>query len=275
MFTSGVTYFKVAADAFAYRGRDSGLQFRVTRPATRAHRIQYSGEKLKFASVLFDLAGTLTVPMPPMDPDEPWRRYVEALAGENAEDQLSRLREAEMEAFRAGRDEQRSFTFGKVLELAGIPWTPEGVAAYRGAWEPYTRVPPETVAVLAALQSAGVPMGLLSNTIWPVEWHREALVRDGVDHFFTATVFSSELAVAKPHPDAFRALLARLGDPPAQECLFVGDRAFEDVSGAAAVGMSTALLPDSSVATQHRVAAPVEPTYRVASLAGLLDIVDH
>ncbi|WP_190021202.1 hypothetical protein [Streptomyces hiroshimensis] len=52
--------------------------------------------------------------------------------------------------------------FGKVLELAGIPWTPEGVAAYRGAWEPYTRVPPETAAVLAALQDAGVTMGLLS-----------------------------------------------------------------------------------------------------------------
>ncbi|WP_101254349.1 HAD family hydrolase [Streptomyces barkulensis] len=230
---------------------------------------------MKFTAVLFDLAGTLTVSLPPMDPDEPWRCYAETVTGESTEEQVKRLREAEMQAFRACRDEQRSFTFERILELAGVPWTPDGVAAYRRTWEPYTRIPQETAAVLSALSLAGLAMGLLSNTVWPAAWHREMLARDGVDHFFACTVFSSELAVAKPHPEAFRALLARLGGPAPQECLFVGDRMFEDIAGATAVGMKTALLPHDSVHQQHLLTASCEPTYRIESIDELLEIVGH
>lgn len=224
-------------------------------------------------AVVFDLAGTLTVPMPPMDPVEPWRRYAAAAAPDDPAALLERLVAGEHSAFLACRDGGLSFTFGRILDEAGVRPMPDAVAAYRGCWEPYTRCVPDAVAVLTALRERGLAIGLLSNTLWPVSWHHEFLARDGVLDLFDAMVFSCELPVAKPHPDAFRAVLDRLGAPAPADCLFVGDRMFEDISGAQRVGMRTVALPDLTVADEHRVLVDVEPTYRINRLAELPDVV--
>jgi putative hydrolase of the HAD superfamily len=55
-----------------------------------------------------------------------------------------------------------------------------------------------------------------------------------------ATVFSSEVGVRKPDPRIFREAMSRLSAEPA-ETLFVGDRLYDDVSGAQAVGMRAIL----------------------------------
>jgi putative hydrolase of the HAD superfamily len=226
-------------------------------------------------AVVFDLAGTLTVPMPPMDPGEPWRRYAAAAAPADPAELLARLIAGERDAFLACRDGGLSFTFGRILDQAGVSPLPAAVAAYRACWEPYTRCVADAAAVLSALRDRGLAIGLLSNTLWPVRWHHEFLARDGLLDLFDAMVFSSELPVAKPHPDAFRAVLDRLGGRAPADCLFVGDRMFEDISGADGVGMQTVALPDLTVADEHRVQVDVEPTYRISRLSEVLDVVDR
>jgi HAD superfamily hydrolase (TIGR01509 family) len=225
-------------------------------------------------AVIFDLAGTLTVPLPPMDPAEPWRRYAAAAAPHDPAGLLARLIAGEHDAFLACRDGGLSFTFERILEQAGVSPFPAAVTAYRDCWEPYTRCVPDAPAVLEAVRHRGLLTGLLSNTLWPVSWHHEYLARDGVLELFDAMVFSCEMAVAKPHPDVFRAVLDRLGGPAPEDCLFVGDRMFEDISGAQGVGMRTVALPDLTVADEHRVLIDVEPTYRIDRLAEVLDVID-
>ena len=226
-------------------------------------------------AVIFDLAGTLTEPLPPMDPAEPWRRYAAAAAPDDPVDLAERLLAGERRAFVACRDGGLSFTFDRILDHAGVRPVAAAVTAYRDCWEPYTRCVADAAAVLTALRDRGLATGLLSNTLWPVSWHHEYLARDGVLDLFDAMVFSSELPVAKPHPDVFRAVLDRLGGPAPADCLFVGDRMFEDISGAQGVGMRTVALPDATVADEHRVLVDVEPTYRISRLAEVLDVVDR
>jgi putative hydrolase of the HAD superfamily len=52
------------------------------------------------------------------------------------------------------------------------------------------------------------------------------------------SVFSSEVGVRKPHPAIFERALEALEVEP-EHALFVGDRLFEDVRGAAELGMTT------------------------------------
>jgi len=226
-------------------------------------------------AVVFDLAGTLTVTLPPMDPAEPWRRYAAAAASHDLAGLLARLIAGEHDAFLACRDGGLSFTFERILDRAGVSPVPAAVTAYRACWEPYTRCIADAPAVLTAVRDRGLAVGLVSNTLWPVSWHHENLARDGVLDLFDAMVFSSELTVAKPHPEVFRAVLDRLGGLAPADCLFVGDRMFEDISGAQGVGMQTVALPDLTVADEHRVLVDVEPTYRISQLAEVLGVVDH
>jgi FMN hydrolase / 5-amino-6-(5-phospho-D-ribitylamino)uracil phosphatase len=226
-------------------------------------------------AVIFDLSGTLTEPLPPMEPAEPWRRYAAAAAPDDPAALAERLLDGEHYAFLACRDAGLSFTFDRILDHAGVSPVPEAVAAYRDCWEPYTRCVADAAAVLTALRGRGLATGLLSNTLWPVSWLHENLARDGLLDLFDAMVFSSELPVAKPHPDIFRAVLNRLGGPAPADCLFVGDRMFEDISGAQGVGMQTIALPDLTVAGEQRVPVDIEPTYRISRLAEVLDVVDR
>lgn len=226
------------------------------------------------AAVVFDLSGTLTTAARPLDPDEPWRRYAEVAAPGAVHALVERLREAEHQAFVACRDEQRSFTFARILELAGADLLPDAVAAYRRCWDPYTQCAPEAPDVLRAIRARGLRIGLLSNTFWPVAWHQELLLRDGLLELFDAIVFSSELTVAKPHPEAFTEVLTRLGGVAPDDSIFVGDRLFEDIGGAQAAGMRTVALPERTVAAQHRIAAEVEPMFRIAQLTEVLAILD-
>jgi putative hydrolase of the HAD superfamily len=195
-------------------------------------------------AVVFDLAGTLTVRLPPLSPREPWRRYTAALTADGTEitELTDRLVVAEYAVFRKCRQGRASYTFDAVLEMARVPYDPAAVTAYRKVWEPYTFAAPGAADLLRALRGAGIRTGLLSNTIWPGTWHRELLVRDGLLALLDAVVFSSEIDVTKPHPRSFRRVLRDLGDPRPGDCVFVGDRMYEDIEGAHGIGMRTVLV---------------------------------
>ena len=87
---------------------------------------------------------------------------------------------------------------------------------------------------------------------------------------FAAVVSSEETRCYKPQPELFREGLLRLGVSP-QEAVYVGDRQFEDVTGANQVGMRTVWV--------NRLAAPLDPSlpapdHQVSSLLELLGLLE-
>jgi putative hydrolase of the HAD superfamily len=56
-------------------------------------------------------------------------------------------------------------------------------------------------------------------------------------------VFSCEVGLRKPDPRIYRLAAERLGVDP-ERCLYVGDGAYGELSGAAAVGMHAVLIRD-------------------------------
>jgi len=106
------------------------------------------------------------------------------------------------------------------------------------AWQPARVLGATTHAMLELLRSRGLKLGLVSNAFDP-GWllHRD-LEQMGIAERIDFAVFSSEVGKRKPHPEIFERALSALG-AAAEESLFVGDRLFEDVRGADALGMTT------------------------------------
>lgn len=106
------------------------------------------------------------------------------------------------------------------------------------AWDPARILAAHTHPLLEALRALGLKLGLVSNAFDP-GWllHRD-LEQMGLAQRLDFSVFSSEVGMRKPHPAIFERALGALGVEP-ERALFVGDRLFEDVRGAAEVGMTT------------------------------------
>jgi putative hydrolase of the HAD superfamily len=106
------------------------------------------------------------------------------------------------------------------------------------AWGPARILGSTTHALLEALRGRGLRLGIVSNAFDPAWLLRRDLEQMGIAERIDASVFSSEVGKRKPHPDIFRRALDAL-EVPAERALFVGDRLYEDVRGAAEVGMTT------------------------------------
>ncbi|WP_199440423.1 HAD family hydrolase [Umezawaea beigongshangensis] len=105
-----------------------------------------------------------------------------------------------------------------------------------------------TLALLAELDEAGVPLALLSNA--PSSFGRVA-ERQAWTRHFQHLVFSGDLGVAKPDERIWRELARRLGAEPA-DCVFLDDRQV-NVDGALAAGMSAWLWRGSAGAREELV----------------------
>jgi putative hydrolase of the HAD superfamily len=152
--------------------------------------------------------------------------------------------ERHLDAWRRGRitfDEQRRRRLRDVLALLGTGHEDQGderldaifrtyLRAYENAWCLF----PEVVAVLDAVWSAGLPVGLLTNGT--EEQQGRKLAATGIRDRFDVVCTSEALGVAKPDARAFAALCERLGAPPA-EVIFVGDDHAADILGSRAAGL--------------------------------------
>ena len=226
-------------------------------------------------AVIFDWGGTLT-PWRTVDPHDAWRAYAGALHADDAAraaEAARRLADADLAWWVGVRDEHRAFTIAEVLADAAADHHTAALDAYRDFWVHATHTDPEAAPMLTALRDRGLRLGILSSTPWPAAWHEEWLRRDGVLHLFDACVWSSDLPVTKPHPDAFRAALAAVGVADPARAVYVGDRPYDDVSGAKAVGMRAVLVPHSEIPPSQQVPVDVVPdgvVQRLADLPGLL-----
>ena len=125
---------------------------------------------------------------------------------------------------------------------------------------------PETETLLDALQSAGLPFGVITNGS-ARQWRkieRLGLARR-TDCLFVSETFGSK----KPDPAIFHAAAAHLGLPPG-EILFVGDNPAVDVLGAQAAGMRAAWLHQGHAWPEGLAGAP---DFVIGSLGELTDIL--
>jgi len=235
-------------------------------------------------AVVFDWGGTIT-PWHAIELQDQWRRYAAAHTAHvhEADDLARRIWAAEEAAWKAGRSAGGSARIAEILEAAGVALDHEGhgpaLAAYQEFWEPHTVTDPDVPQLWRGLRERGIKVGVLSNTIWTREYHREVFARDGVLDLVDGDVYSSEIPWVKPHPEAFAAALAAVGVTDPGRAVYVGDRPFEDVHGAQAVGMRAVLVPHSDIPLDQQVSGhgrdDVLPDAVVQRLGDLLGVVDR
>ncbi len=98
----------------------------------------------------------------------------------------------------------------------------------------------DTAETLEMVKAKGLTVGLVSNTIFPEVTHIKELKRFKIDNYFDFTLFSSTFGLRKPHSDIFYKAANLAGFAPS-ECVYVGDRYLEDITGPASVGMPAVL----------------------------------
>jgi putative hydrolase of the HAD superfamily len=106
------------------------------------------------------------------------------------------------------------------------------------AWDPARILAAHTHPMLESLRELGLKLGLVSNAFDPGWLLHHDLEQMGIAQRLDFSVFSSEFGLRKPHPAIFERALEAL-EVEAEHSLFVGDRLYEDVRGAAEVGMTT------------------------------------
>jgi putative hydrolase of the HAD superfamily len=229
-------------------------------------------------AVIFDWGGTLT-PWHSVDLEEQWRVFARQVHAEEGQalSLAARIVAAEESAWVRSRTDHSSARMHEILAEAGFD---EGhlrreaaLAAYREFWEPHTFTDTQVRPLFEGLRERGVRVGVLSNTIWPREYHRGVFERDGVLDLIDADIYSSELAWTKPHPEAFRAAAAACGVEPS-EAVFVGDRPFEDIHGSQLAGMRAIWVPHSEIPLGQQVSVDAVPDGVAHELLDILAILD-
>jgi putative hydrolase of the HAD superfamily len=229
-------------------------------------------------AVIFDWGGTLT-PWHCVDLEEQWRVFARQVHAEEAQalSLAGRIMAAEDAAWVRSRTEHSSARLHEILAEAGLAdgdlRRQAALAAYQEFWEPHTFTDKQVRPLWEGLRKRGVRVGVLSNTIWPREYHRGVFERDGVLDLIDADIYSSELDWTKPHPEAFRAAAAALGVDPS-ETVYVGDRPFEDIHGSQLAGMRAIWVPHSQIPVGQQVAVDVTPDGVARELLDILDILD-
>ena len=118
--------------------------------------------------------------------------------------------------------------------------------------------------VLQYFKDRNLPIGLVSNTIFPASFHLKELRRFGLFPYLDRHLFSSEVGVRKPHPQIFLQALDELNTNPSN-AVFVGDRLVEDIGGAQKVGMKGVLR----YVARRDYSAPITPDARIDQLREL------
>ena len=225
-------------------------------------------------AVIFDWGGTLT-----RWHDVDFHAESTALAaavsdaGHDPEVSRAALLEAGSVVWGRSRDHQRSATIADLFDEAGLGHDPELLDAYREFWEPHTLTDPEAGPVLEQLRAAGLRIGVLSNTIWPREWHVDFFRRDGVYDLIDGDVYTSEIPWTKPSPHAFRAAMEAVGATDPARCVYVGDRLYDDVWGAQQAGMRAVHIPLSTIPAEQLGHTEGTPDAVVRTLGELPGVV--
>ena len=221
-------------------------------------------------AVIFDWGGTLT-PWHTIDHEAMWLDVCAPhFPGDQAATTAQAIRAAEFELWRLSETAQQSATLDHVFARAGVSPDEQLLATYFRLWEPHTYTDPDVAPLLRELHDRDIRVGVLSNTMWPRRAHELVFSRDGVLSLIDGAVYSSEIPWTKPHPEAFRAAMAAVGEDDPTSCVFVGDRPYDDVHGAKGVGMRAVLIPNDDVPS-YGAAVPDAVITRLSELLPYID----
>jgi putative hydrolase of the HAD superfamily len=224
------------------------------------------------AAVLFDWGGTLT-PWKTVDFAAEWQALARIAAPDRAEEAAGALAQAAEAVWARARDEYRSATLEEICTMAQVSYEDAHLVDYLAFWEHATFTDEDVLPLFSRLKVEGIRVGVLSNTVWPRAWHEGYFRRDGVLDLLDGAVYSSEIPWTKPAPEAFLAAMEAVGVADPRRCVFVGDRLFEDVWGAANAGMRTILVPHSDIPASQVGHSVGEPDAVVDRLAHVYDVV--
>jgi 2-haloacid dehalogenase len=99
---------------------------------------------------------------------------------------------------------------------------------------------------------------------------RPRFAASSIGGLFSETVISEEVGLAKPDPAIFDLAFERIGRPPKERVLMVGDNLGLDILGGANYGIDTCWYNPAGEPNGHGV----EPRYEIRSLHKLLEIVE-
>ncbi len=228
-------------------------------------------------AVIFDWGGTLTQWHDVDFHAESFALAQAVVMTESAEDDYhahaARLHEAGRTVWGRAHSHHQSATIADLFDEAGLEHDAALLSAYYDFWEPHTPTDPEVRPTWEALRSRGIKVGVLSNTIWPREWHRGFFERDGVLDLLDGDVYSSEIPWTKPAPEAFRAAMEAVGVTDPARCVYVGDRLFDDVWGAQSAGMRAIHIPHSTIPDDqlgHTEGTPDGVAHRLSEIPGIV-----
>jgi len=234
---------------------------------------------MTIAAVIFDWGGTIT-PWHKIDLSSQWYAFAQEYAPDQAADLAQALFEAEEARWQVQRDSLGSESTGAlaaILESCGVDQSaPQFASAFRhylDFWEPHTFADPDARPLFTALKERGLEIGILSNTMWPRDFHEEVFERDGLLEFIDAGVYTSELPVGKPHASAFHAAMSALNVDNPATCVFVGDRLWDDIHGSQSVGMHGVFLPHSDHRQVELVDTNVTPDFTIQRLGDVFEVV--
>lgn len=159
-------------------------------------------------------------------------------------------------------------TLGVTVDETALPFALEQRLDLYRTWFHPRRGALET---LAEVKERGYPIALISMCApdAPAMWRSSALAP-----YVDVEVFSSEVGLRKPDPAIYRHATDQLHvDPTA--CLYCGDGAYGELSGAAAVGMTPFLIADPAVDVEDSLTPEREEWdgARVADLRELLPLL--
>ena len=226
-------------------------------------------------AVIFDWGGTLT-PWHTVDFEQEATALAQAVVGmgaDSAAGTAEALRRAGDAVWGRSRDHHTSATVADLFVEAGLSHDEAMLTAYRDFWAPHTHTDPDVVPLFERLRADGVKVGVLSNTVWPRAWHEELFRRDGVLHLIDGDVYTSEIPWTKPAPEACLAAMDAVDVADPARCVFVGDRIFDDIWGAANAGLRTVHVPHSDIPITQVGHSEGQPDAVVQRIADVYDVV--
>jgi 5'-nucleotidase len=121
---------------------------------------------------------------------------------------------------------------------------------------------PGAVSLLNALKGK-TKIGIITNGFTALQQIR--LERTGLRDAFDLLVISEQVGVAKPDPRIFDYAFEKMGNPPRDRVMMVGDTAESDILGGNSAGIATCWL------NAHGRSLPegIHPTWQVSSLSEL------
>jgi len=232
---------------------------------------------MTFDAVVFDLFGTLVPEFSRSDFSDAVRVAADRLgcdrvAFEDAWSRTAVLRQTG--AYPGGMEENvRAILAELGCAEPGPAVLAEALAPRAALYDRWFHPRPGALETLRAVKERGYPVGLISMCApdTPERWRASSMVP-----FVDVTIFSSESGLRKPDAEIYLAACDGLGVAP-DRCLYCGDGAYGELSGASAVGMTAYLIRPPDLDVAEMLTPEPERDWRgpvVGDLRELLDLLE-